>query len=72
VQNASGRHESLFPKFVLSSWVKHPGREAVSSPPPSTEGNNARSLSLETFKTFDDSKTLGQIDGYIKEEESWK
>jgi len=44
VQNATGRHEDLFPKFVLSSWVKHPFREADSSVPPSTEGNDAWSF----------------------------
>lgn len=44
VLNVTGSHEALFPKLVLSSWVKHPGREADSSPPPSTEGNNAWSF----------------------------
>jgi len=26
----------------------------------------------DRFKTYDDSKALGQIDGYVKEKESWK
>ena len=26
----------------------------------------------DRFKTSDDCKALGQIDGYVKEEESWK